>query len=84
MALARHDTLCRSLRTVEKGVGSVSGLLPFNANRLLLDGDVYQFGVFEGSSSPGSCAFTTTHERGCGGLTPFLGCHQRSRTRLQL
>ena len=50
MALARHDTLCRSLRTVEKGVGSVSGLLPFNANRLLLDGDVYQFGVFEGSS----------------------------------
>ena len=49
-ALARHEVLCRTVRTVEKGVGSTDGLLPFDHRILLTEGDVYQFGVFRGGS----------------------------------
>jgi hypothetical protein len=48
--LGRHDFLCRTVRTVENGVGSSAGLLPFDHSALLEDGDVYQFGVFQGGS----------------------------------
>lgn len=47
---ASHERLCRTVRTVENGVGSTSGLLPFNRSALLQRGDVYQFGVFQGGS----------------------------------
>ena len=48
--LARHDRLCRTVHTVENGIGSSRGLLQFDHSRLLESGDIYQFGVFRGDS----------------------------------